>query len=218
MVDLKRYKVLVVDNKKSTLGFDLGTLFRSFDGFDLITTDDEVNAIGIIKKEKPILLIQDIDSSSVNSGWNLIRDIRQFNEQIKIIAIVDNNSIPLSSIDLIKHPAMAAILTKPVDQENLIRIISSILNPDNAYMKHAVEPGVDKASKLKPEALEIIHKISNVLTLSRVFCEKYSFDYQRKNTKGKSDKELVVDAVKIMDSTVENIDKVFVIIDKIRDL
>ena len=138
MVDLKRYKVLVVDNKKSTLGFDLGTLFRSFDGFDLITTNDEVNAIGIIKKEKPILLIQDIDSSSVNSGWNLIRDIRQFNEQIKIIAIVDNNSIPLSSIDLIKHPAMAAILTKPVDQENLIRIISSILNPDNAYMKHAV--------------------------------------------------------------------------------
>lgn len=218
MVEIKRYKVLIVENKKSALAFDIGTLFKTFSDFDLLSTNDEDNAIAIISKEKPVLLIQDIDNAGDASGWNLIRVVRKFNEQIKIIALIDSNSIPVSSLDLIKHPAMAAILPKPVDPANFTHIISGILDPNNAYMKYAVEPGVDKASKLKPEALKVIHKISNALTVSRVFCEKYSLDYQKRNTKGKSDKELLADAVKIMDSTVDNIDKVFVVIEKIRDL
>lgn len=130
----KNIKILCVENDKSIRQNQVDYLKFFFN--TILEASDGEEALCIVEKEKPQLIITDIEMTDMN-GLELIRHIREFNKKIKIIILsaFSHKNYLLEAIEL----GLVKYLIKPIDHETLYPILlqcsEKIYEEDNILIK-----------------------------------------------------------------------------------
>jgi len=130
----KNIKILCVENEElirenqvDYLKFFFNTVLEASDGHE---------ALPIIEKEKPQLIITDIEMSDMN-GLEMIRKIREYDKRIKIIILTafSHKNYLLEAIEL----GLVKYLIKPIDHETfypiLLQCVEEIYEENNILIK-----------------------------------------------------------------------------------
>lgn len=168
----KNIKILCVENEElmrqnqvDYLKFFFNTIIEASDGREALT---------IVEKEKPQLIITDIEMSDLN-GLEMVRKIREYDKKIKIIVLsaFSHKNYLLDAIDL----GLVKYLIKPIDHETLYPILlqcaEEIYEEDNILIKLSDECLFDSKS------LSVIFQNENH-TLSKYEADFLMLLYQNK--------------------------------------
>jgi len=124
-------KILIVDDEEDIREY-LTTLFKD-NGFDTITANDGQEALAAMKKEKPDLVTLDIIMPR-ESGVRFYREVKEDDELkntpiIIITALTGWGYDPDGFHKFIKSrkkvPAPEGFLAKPVDREELLKLVNA---------------------------------------------------------------------------------------------
>lgn len=114
----RNIKILCVEDEEFIRENQIDYLKNFFD--TVLEASNVKEALQIVEKEKPQLIITDIKMSDIN-GLEMIRLIREHNTKIKIIVLsaFSNKEYLLDAIDL----GLVKYLIKPIDHETLYPIL-----------------------------------------------------------------------------------------------
>ncbi len=128
--------ILVVDDELSIREMTKETLEAY--GYKVQMARDGVEALALIEKDRRLFRLVLTDMMMPNmDGGSLIRTLHRLTPEIKIIAV--SGLTDPETLDKIKTSRVEAFLPKPIQAENLLRILDAIL--------HAEEVEVPKRSK-----------------------------------------------------------------------
>jgi len=123
-------KILVVDDNQ--LLRETICDFLNFSGYEAYQAKDGSQAIAILNREKPSLVITDIFMPE-KEGISTIIDIQKYYTGTKIIAMSGGGLFNRSDIlRSAKNLGVDATLEKPFDFDDLIAQVKIILEPSNA--------------------------------------------------------------------------------------
>lgn len=110
-------KILVVDDEQN-IRLLLRTILE-LEGFDVVLASNGKDAVDVLKKEKPALMITDIMMPEMD-GWELMKKVRDdLKSDIPIIALTVRSD-PLSEKLSKQKYGVKAYLTKPFDKKQLV--------------------------------------------------------------------------------------------------
>lgn len=148
------------------------------------------------------------------SGWDVILEIRKFNTTIKIIVVSGKADLSPEEKQIIAEHT-SGYYPKPIHLPSLVQLIAKVLG--DSVVVDLVEARPDEL-KGRREAREIVHSLNGVFNLIRVRCEGFMLDNRDGLLKDKSREEVLGDALKIMQDTVETVDMAKDVVDRIRKL
>ena len=113
-------RVLVVDDEQDVQRF-LSRLLQDH-GYEVVTASDGVEAMGAVEKHRPSLILLDLQMPR-NTGTDFYRNVRTHKEFGKIPIIVVS-ALAGRNVAVSKG---VPVLSKPVDEERLIREVERAL-------------------------------------------------------------------------------------------
>ena len=117
-------KILVVDDEQN-IRLLLKTIFE-LEGFDVLLAANGREALDVLKKEKPALIVTDIMMPEMD-GWELMKRVREeLNSNIPIIALTVRSD-PLSEKLSRQKYGVKEYITKPFDKKQLLAEIKKYL-------------------------------------------------------------------------------------------
>jgi DNA-binding NtrC family response regulator len=140
-------------------------------GYDAISTEEPAEAIKIIKKASPELIILDLNFSidtSGREGMNLLEKIKQLNSAIPVILITGWGSIELA----VQGMKLGAndFINKPWNNEHLLQTVKTLLDLRDKKTEHHTRKQLDKTYNFQniigqdPKMLDILETIGRVAT------------------------------------------------------
>jgi two-component system response regulator FixJ len=139
----------------------LSVLFR-LEGFQTAFSINLPGVLASIERRRPDVIIANIDLGEPGEGLILLRRVKLLRLGTPVFMIEDRPQVPLA-VAAIKAGA-ADVVTKPIDNEHLARIVRDALRQD-AYVSAPSVPRrsveVRGFSQLTPREREVLHLISN---------------------------------------------------------
>jgi CheY-like chemotaxis protein len=127
-ISLKGYKIIIADNSSVARG--IFSMYINRVGGAAITTRDGAAALAIIGKERPNLLVTDIDLPDMN-GFDLVAKIRSM--KITIPSIIMTTLNIDEYIDLAIEKNIGNILTKEISEEAFVKSCYNIITGKNIF-------------------------------------------------------------------------------------
>ncbi len=124
----EKKKILIVDDEADVLTY-LTALFQDH-GYDTITAEDGIKGFDLAKSEKPDLITLDITMPD-QSG---VRTYRYYkgNDELRNTPVIIITAIGDSMRSFLKKlagfPEPEGFINKPIDEENLLEMVSNLLN------------------------------------------------------------------------------------------
>ncbi|MGQ9509392.1 MAG: diguanylate cyclase [Thermodesulfobacteriota bacterium] len=135
-------KVLIVDDAPDTLEI-IGKLL-SFEGFQVITASSGEEGIQFVKKEKPDVVLMDINLPGMD-GNQALREIRKINPIQSIIILTAYATVD-NAIEALKQGA-TDFIKKPFENDHLIHIVNQALEKYHTLLeKEKLEEEVRRLS------------------------------------------------------------------------
>jgi CheY-like chemotaxis protein len=123
-------KILIVDDDKVILKTTTSKL--SSQGYMVVTASDGPAAIQAVRKEKPDLILLDLNFPLDNTmGWDgfgIITWLRRLEETRNIPVVIITSSDPARSKKPLMDAGALAFISKPIEHEDLFSIIKQALN------------------------------------------------------------------------------------------
>ena len=139
----------------------LSVLFR-LEGFQTAFSINLPGVLASIERRRPDVIIANIDLAEPGEGLILLRRVKLLRLGTPVFMIEDRPQVPLA-VAAIKAGA-ADVVTKPIDNEHLARIVRDALHQDE-YVSAPPVPcrsvEVRGFSQLTPREREVLHLISN---------------------------------------------------------
>lgn len=200
----KEFKILIVEDESDICTSVHSCLGKR--GFLISTTGSGKDALMIIKSIKPDIVLLDISLHDLN-GIEVLRQLRTNDSDTKVI-VVTGQMHNEDEINQIKSLGVSAYKTKPINLENLERIIYNILGEAPSLETKEVE------NQTTDQIHSVVHLISNSLGVIRIECENFRLNYEQGVYKNKTPDELIKMAVLVMKDVEKNIDCVITKIDQ----
>ncbi|MDN3579280.1 sigma-54-dependent transcriptional regulator [Mucilaginibacter flavus] len=161
--------ILVIDDDIA-VRTSLLLLLKS-EGYDATSTENPAEALKIIKKNAPELIILDLNFSidtSGREGMDLLGKIKQLNSAIPVILITGWGSIELA----VKGMKLGAndFINKPWSNEHLVQSVKTLLDLQDKKTEHRTRKQLDKSYNFQhiigedPKMLDILETIGRVAT------------------------------------------------------
>jgi DNA-binding NtrC family response regulator len=122
MADASRRRVLIVDDEPLILEV-LSEHFRT--EFDVETALNGADALGAILRERPDVVLLDINMPRMN-GVEVLKDIKQIDESIAVIMVTANEQVALAA-EALKSGAFGYV-PKPFDFRYLDHMLATIFD------------------------------------------------------------------------------------------
>lgn len=200
----RTYKVLIVENEDVVAKSYKNLIERRWPVKVTITGKGQ-EAIEIAKKEKPDFTILDINLDDDIKGWQVAKEIRTFNNQMKIIVMAapTNDS---SNILLMGTYSISSILTKPIKLEHFLSHIKSVFESIDSADKEFIKNIYNDVINLKADEF---HKIINRLTIIRLHAEEFKSNIIDGifNSKGFSERQVIDEAIKLSEFAINESSK-----------
>lgn len=114
--------ILVVDDEQSSR--EILTNFLEGAGYDVVPASDGQEALDLLQKHEVRAIVTDLRMPNVN-GLRLIRSLRENGDTIPILAV---SGINRDQLMLAEDYGANVGLSKPVDRDELIRIMQQVLS------------------------------------------------------------------------------------------
>lgn len=114
--------ILVVDDEQSSR--EILTNFLEGAGYDVVPASDGQEALDLLQKHEVRAIVTDLRMPNVN-GLRLIRSLRENGDTIPILAV---SGINRDQLMLAEDYGANVGLSKPVDRDELIRIMAQVLS------------------------------------------------------------------------------------------
>jgi len=161
--------ILVIDDDIA-VRTSLLLLLKS-EGYDTVSTEEPAEAIKIIKKASPELIILDLNFSidtSGREGMGLLEKIKQLNSAIPVILITGWGSIELA----VQGMKLGAndFINKPWNNEHLLQTVKTLLDLKDKKTEHHTRKQLDKTYNFQhiigqdAKILDILETIGRVAT------------------------------------------------------
>ena len=161
--------ILVIDDDIA-VRTSLLLLLKS-EGYDVVSTEEPAEAIKIIKKKSPELIILDLNFSidtSGREGMDLLEKIKQLNSAIPVVLITGWGSIELA----VKGMKLGAndFINKPWNNEYLLQSVKTLLDLQDKKTEHRTRKQLDKTYNFQhiigedSKMLDILETIGRVAT------------------------------------------------------
>lgn len=161
--------ILVIDDDIA-VRTSLLLLLKS-EGYDVLSTEEPAEAIKIIKKKSPELIILDLNFSidtSGREGMDLLEKIKQVNSAIPVVLITGWGSIELA----VKGMKLGAndFINKPWNNEYLLQSVKTLLDLQDKKTEHRTRKQLDKTYNFQhiigedAKMLDILETIGRVAT------------------------------------------------------
>jgi len=132
---MNRKKVLVVDDDRVVLA--ALTLKLNANGYDVVTAADGAAAVTAVRKEKPDLILLDINfpadpGSALQDGMGILTWLKRLDELARIPIVVITSGDRTRYEDKARAAGAAAFFQKGGDHEKLVAIIRTALDENPA--------------------------------------------------------------------------------------
>lgn len=183
--------ILVIDDDIA-VRTSLILLLKS-EGYDAVSTDEPAEALKIIKKKAPELIILDLNFSidtSGQEGMELLGKIKAINSAIPVILITGWGSIELA----VKGMKLGAndFINKPWTNEYLIQSVKTLLDLQDKKTEHRTRKQLDKTYNFENIVGEDARMLDILETIGRVASTDASVLIMGESGTGK---ELIAEAI-----------------------
>jgi DNA-binding response OmpR family regulator len=209
----KKYKILVVEDE-TQLRELYKTVIGRIENTEVFEANNAVDAIKIIKDEKPYLLIQDIELREKKNGWDIIREVRTFNDQIKIFVLSAYIYYGVEDDALLNELGIAKALKKPILPAEFRDNVYKILH-DEEFIK-SVSKIDERIIKSKLEIKQIRHALANDLTVIISECEVSAIKFATDPYVVKEPQKTAKAAIAVLDHVAEQLHDVVDKMDEIQ--
>lgn len=173
------YKALVVDDEKMIrMGIKMTVPWESMGISEVFTAASGQEGLEILEKEKPQILITDIQMTQM-TGLELIAKIRQDNDELKVIVLTGYDVFDYARQCI--HMRVDDFLLKPVDEDVLIATIQRLVDELNDKKEKLHEEkkqrrilGVEQQRQLETDLNTLIYQES----IDQERLEKLENEYQ----------------------------------------
>ena len=165
--DLK--KILVVDDERDFLETG-GRVLRRRLRANITTIDNGKDAIESARTIAYDLILLDLVIPECN-GWEVIKEIRKFNTNVKILVITGLLQFTKEEEQIITTQTSGAFI-KPLKIQELMVKIAGLFGESIVIDPVCLKP---EAFKGKPEAREIVHALNGLHANMRIRCEEYFY-------------------------------------------
>ncbi len=117
--------VLVVEDDEDLR--DLLTTLIAHEGYSVSSAEDGYQALERIGADPPSLILLDLMMPGVD-GWDVLADLR---DQAVDTPVVVVTAVPDAWSD-IRASGASALVSKPIDMDELLRTVSALLRPQDA--------------------------------------------------------------------------------------
>ncbi len=122
-----RATILVVDDEANIR--KLVTVNLSSRGYQVIEADTAAQALAILGRQTPILMVLDIKLPDL-TGWELLSQIMESPDiDSRFPVLVMTASIMDAHLDLAKYPAVSKVLVKPFSMGAFMAAVEGSLHP-----------------------------------------------------------------------------------------
>ncbi len=116
-------KVLIAEDEK-VMRFMITDFLESF-GYQVLQSDNGLDAYVLWKKERPDILVTDINMPKMN-GVDLLKKIKEKEPNFPVVLITGVNVEKVKSI--VSENNADGFLTKPFKMKDLIRVLQTLTN------------------------------------------------------------------------------------------
>jgi CheY-like chemotaxis protein len=128
-MDKRSFKILVVDDEPDVLEVLARALPKKL-FVEVHTANDGDRAIEMAKALKPDFILLDIHMPG-HMGWDVLREIRDFDVNVKIVISTDIFVVPPEDESyILQH--ISGYLTKPSSPDDIVHKIIDVLGPEVA--------------------------------------------------------------------------------------
>ncbi|NHA03810.1 sigma-54-dependent Fis family transcriptional regulator [Mucilaginibacter sp. HC2] len=159
--------ILVIDDDLA-VRTSLVLLLKS-EGYDVQCTEGPAEALKVIRKQSPELIILDLNFSidtSGKEGLDLLTKIKQINNTIPVILITGWGSIELAVAGM--KIGASDFINKPWSNEHLVQSVKTLLDLQDNKAEHRTRKQLDKSYNFQhiigedPKMLDILETIGRV--------------------------------------------------------
>jgi len=182
----------------------------------VLTTAKGAEAIELAKKYQPILILLDIHLYDSIDGFMVFEEIRKFDDLVKVLIMTGAPEDMYKRLDVLKHHSLEDVIGKPINYDEMILRINSVLDENGIYMRTLLDPDTKRYVKGSPEARAIIHDLYNRLSPIYTRCERVSKDIEEGLVDEDFKLNLENEVVHICKFIMKEIDNAKVIVEDIR--
>lgn len=184
--------------------------------FIVFSTGTGEEALSLIKKNKPDLVLLDMKIEGNLEGKDVLRILRETDKDTKV-AMITGDVLTEQEMQDVADLGIVDFLHKPVDVHTLENVIKKVL--EHSYPK-AVRFEVIKAKEPAEDVSlrRISHDLSNITSDIANKCELYILDEEEGLNKGKSGKVRLNEAAKILKAVLRQTERLTDIVKKLSSL
>ncbi len=112
--------ILIIDDDPDFLS-SLKTMLESV-GYQVAAADSGAEGVRLFREKKPGLIICDIMMEKIDSGFRLVREIREMDKKVPIYLLSDIGKLTASNIDIYELGCNGT-LQKPYDIDEMLKLV-----------------------------------------------------------------------------------------------
>lgn len=208
-------KLFVVDDEQSQVD-SIKTYFARRNFLVFVAPSGE-EALGSIQKHKPDLVLLDMKLSGSMDGRDVLRDLRKYDKETKVI-IITGNILREEELREITRLGIVEFLTKPVNVRTLDEVVKRILKESYPKTIHfeALQQKEEETTDVSLRRLS--HELSNITGDIANKCELYILDTEEGLYKGKTEKERLEKAIDVIKSVFKSTERLTELVKKLSSL
>src|ERR1039457_3273674 len=158
LVVKKKVKILIVDDEV-VLRELYKTLIKQIQSIDaeVFEADNAADALKIIKEQNIYLLIQDLELRQPLNGWDIIRQLREFNNEIRIFILSAWLFEGVEDAEKLNKFKVTKAIKKAVNTAEFKYYVDKILHDENYF--DTVDKIDERIIKHKLEVKQLMHDL-----------------------------------------------------------
>ena len=207
-------RILIVDDE-STIR-DVGRRFlRRRLHANIMAVENGHDAISKSKINNYNLILLDLNIPGPN-GWDVLNEIRKFNNTVKILLVsaFDEKSFTPEQLNKV-NTLTSGFIQKPFNLTALIEKIVAVLGESVLTNLVSLEP---ENLKGRPEAQDIVHDLNDLHGTIRISCEEYFYSKERGYFKEKTEDKKVQHLELVLNDVIHYLALTHKVVKRIRRL
>lgn len=213
LISKKKVNILIVDDE--VIFRELcKTLIRQIQGIEaqVFEADNADDALKIIKEQNIFLLIQDLELRKPLNGWEIIKQLREFNNETRIIILSGWVFEGVEDTEKLNKYRVTIAIKKAVNTAEFKYYVGKIIH-DESYFD-TVDKIDARIIKHKLEVKHLMHDVKGKLSKIHGSCLVASIKFTTDDYIKKDPEKAALEATRVLDEVTEQISKMVKSIDE----
>ena len=205
---VKRYKILLIEDEPDVCSAIESYLGRR--GYLVSSTPSGTEGLIQIDVQKPDLILLDFTLEDIH-GREVLKTLRLHDRTTKVV-VITGELLSATQEAQVHELGVSALVQKPILLEELDKIVRRVIEESTVFnpILERIHP---RAAASAPHDSSI-HKLANLFNIIRTKAEAFTLDLKDGVFAGKTDKQIIDEAGKIMTGIIKAVDEATAVLKK----